>query len=68
MKGIDVGLVEAHRELAPLTQKLIARKVHAYDASAILNQIEEPIFLNFAHTNEVGDRIIVVLSLPPCFF
>ena len=58
MKGMDTALLEAHRELAPLTQVLIDRKVSAYDASKIFDSVDEPIYFDFAHTNELGNRII----------
>jgi hypothetical protein len=58
MKGMDTALLEAHRELAPLTQMLIDRKVSAYDASKIFDDVNDPIFFDFAHTNELGNRII----------
>jgi hypothetical protein len=58
MKGMGTALLEAHRELAPLTQMLVERKVSAYDASKIFDAVDEPIFFDFAHTNEVGNRII----------
>ncbi len=58
MKGMGTVLLEAHRELAPLTQMLVDRKVSAYDASTIFDQVNDPIFLDFAHTNELGNRII----------
>ena len=58
MKGMGTALLEAHRELAPLTQMLVERKVSAWDASKIFDQIDDPIFLDFAHTNELGNRII----------
>ena len=41
-----------------LTQMLIDRKVNAYDASKIFDQVKTPIFFDFAHTNERGNRII----------
>jgi hypothetical protein len=58
MKGMGTALLEAHREFAPLTQMLIERKVSAYDASKIFDQVDDPIFLDFGHTNELGNRII----------
>ncbi len=58
MKGMGTALLEAHREFAPLTQMLIERKVSAYDASTIFDHVDDPIFLDFGHTNEVGNRII----------
>ncbi len=58
MKGMGTALLEAHRELAPLTQMLIERKVSAYDASKIFDKVDDPIFFDFAHTNELGNRII----------
>ena len=58
MKGMDTALLEAHRELAPLTQMLVDRKVSAYDASRIFDQVDDAIFLDFGHTNELGNRII----------
>jgi len=58
MKGVDAALLEAHREFAPLTQMLIDRKVAAYDASGIFDRIDDPIFLDFAHTTDRGNRII----------
>ena len=44
--------------MAPLTQVLIDRKVSAYDASKIFDSVDEPIYFDFAHTNELGNRII----------
>jgi hypothetical protein len=58
MKGMGTALMEAHREFAPLTQMLVERKVSAYDASRIFDQVNDPIFLDFGHTNELGNRII----------
>lgn len=58
MKGMGTALLEAHREMAPLTQMLVDRKVSAYDATKIFDKVDDPIFLDFAHTNEVGNRII----------
>ena len=58
MKGMGMALLEAHRELVPLTQMLVDRKVSAWDASKIFDRVEDPIFLDFAHTNEFGNRII----------
>jgi hypothetical protein len=58
MKGMDTALLEAHRDFAPLTQMLIERKVSAWDASKIFDQVDDPIFLDFGHTNELGNRII----------
>lgn len=58
MKGMGTALLEAHREFAPLTQMLVERKVSAYDATGIFDKADDPIFLDFAHTNELGNRII----------
>ena len=58
MKGMGTALLEAHREFAPLTQMLVERKVSAYDATGIFDQVDDPIFLDFGHTNEIGNRII----------
>jgi hypothetical protein len=58
MQGVGTALIEAHRELAPLTRMLIDHKVKAYDASRLFDQVEQPIFLDFVHTNEVGNQII----------
>jgi hypothetical protein len=58
MKGMGTALLEAHRELVPLTQMLVDRKVSAYDASKIFDHVDDPIFFDFAHTNELGNRII----------
>jgi hypothetical protein len=58
MKGMDTALLEAHREFAPLTQMLVERKVSAYDATKLFDQVNDPVFLDFAHTNELGNRII----------
>jgi hypothetical protein len=58
MKGMGTALLEAHRELAPLTQMLVDRKVSAYDATRIFDQVDEPLYFDFAHTNELGNRMI----------
>jgi hypothetical protein len=58
MKGMGTALLEAHRELAPLTQMLVDRKVRAYDATRIFDQVDEPLYFDFAHTNELGNRMI----------
>ncbi len=58
MKGIDTALIKAHLELASLTQILLNHEVRAYDASRIFDKVDDPIFLDFVHTNEVGNRII----------
>jgi hypothetical protein len=58
MKGMGTALLEAHREMAPLTQMLVDRKVSAYDATKIFDKVDDPIFFDFAHTNELGNRII----------
>ena len=58
MKGMGTALLEAHREFAPLTQMLVERKVSAWDASTLFDQVNDPIFLDFGHTNELGNRII----------
>ena len=58
MNGVEPALLAAHNEFVSLTQTLREHEVDAYDASKIFNAIDDPIFFDFAHTNQVGNRII----------
>ena len=58
MNGIELALRVAHEEFEPLTRLLAGQGVKAYDASMLFNAVDAPVFLDFAHTNEVGNKVI----------
>lgn len=58
MDGIEPALLIAHEEIASLTGVLKSRGVDAFDATALFNDVNEPIYLDFAHTNDLGNRLI----------
>lgn len=58
MDGIEPALRIAHEEFAPLTGILKSRGIEAFDATALLDDVTEPIYLDFAHTNHVGNELI----------
>lgn len=58
MNGVGSALRVAHEEFSSLTQSLVSRDVKAYDATMLFDKIDAPIYLDFAHTNELGNKLI----------
>jgi hypothetical protein len=58
MAGVEPALRAAHEEFASVTPALILRGVKAYDAMDLFNAVDAPIFFDFAHTNERGNKLI----------
>ncbi|UVO31786.1 hypothetical protein [Bradyrhizobium arachidis] len=58
MDGIEPALRIAHAEFASLTGVLKSQGIDAFDATALFDDVTEPIYLDFAHTNDVGNRLI----------
>ena len=58
MEGVEPALRAAHQEFASITPSLLARGVKAYDASDLFTGVDTPIFFDFAHTNELGNKLI----------
>jgi len=58
MEGVEPALRAAHEEFASITPLLVARSVKAYDAMNLFNTFDVPIFFDFAHTNEIGNKLI----------
>lgn len=58
MNGVGPALRVAHVEFSSLTQLLVARNIKAYDASSLFDKIDAPIYLDFAHTNELANKLI----------
>jgi hypothetical protein len=58
MNGIGIALRVAHEEFSSLTPSLVSRSVNAFDATRLFDKIDAPIYLDFAHTNELGNKLI----------
>lgn len=58
MNGVGSALRVAHEEFSSLTQSLVSKSVMAYDATTLFDKVGAPIYLDFAHTNELGNKLI----------
>lgn len=58
MEGTEPALRAAHEEFNSLTVSLTSAGVVAFDATTLLNDVTEPIYLDFAHTNELANQRI----------
>ena len=58
MDGIEPALRIAHAEFKSLTGSLISAGVLAFDATTLFDDVTEPIYLDFAHTNDLANQII----------
>ncbi|CUT14560.1 hypothetical protein BF49_5640 [Bradyrhizobium sp.] len=58
MEGTEPALRAAHDEFKSLTGSLTSAGVVAFDATNLLNDVTEPIYLDFAHTNELANQRI----------
>ncbi len=58
MEGIGPALRAAHEEFASITPSLVAQGVKAYDATGLFSAVDAPIYFDFAHTNELGNKLI----------
>ncbi|GGI29138.1 hypothetical protein GCM10010987_52900 [Bradyrhizobium guangdongense] len=58
MEGTEPALRAAHDEFKSLTGSLTSAGVVAFDATNLLNDVTEPVYLDFAHTNELANQRI----------
>jgi hypothetical protein len=58
MNGVGPAFLAAHKEFSSLTQSLRSNHIAAYDATALFNGVEAPIYLDFGHTNQLGNKLI----------
>ena len=66
MEGVEPALRAAHEEFASITPSLVAQGVKAYDATDLFNAIDDPIFFDFAHSNERGNKLIADFLFSVC--